>query len=82
MSIYFLWAEKAGNLAKIDCVLLTNALYDQDFDNYQETSDFFTKFASIQDAVKEIALYNQILGIPSESLFISIPFLKVRTMNL
>ena len=63
--------DELNNLAKIDCVLLTNALYGQDFDNYQEVSDFFAKFASLQDAVKEIThpeIFFWIEDVPREPL--------------
>ena len=63
--------EELGSLARLDSVLLTNALYNETFDDYQEIIDFFDSFSSIQNAVKEITepeLFFWIEDIPREPL--------------
>jgi hypothetical protein len=56
-------SELAGNdrgfqglssLAQIDCVILTNELYNQKFDNFDEVQTFFSRFQDIQEAVGEV----------------------------
>lgn len=40
-----------SNVAKYDCVLLTNNLYEKNFDNYTEIQSFFNHFRSAREAI-------------------------------
>lgn len=63
--------EELSNIARLDSVLLTNALYNKTFDSYQETIEFFNSFSSLEHAVKEVSapeLFYWIEDVPREPL--------------
>jgi hypothetical protein len=47
--------DEVFKMAYIDCVAITNELYDQKLETFDEVRAFFSKFSSSQEAAKEVA---------------------------
>lgn len=47
-------SEGIGKVARIDCVAITNKLYEENLESFDEAISFFQKFSSPENAVKNI----------------------------
>ncbi len=47
-------SKSIGHAASLDCVAVTNKLYETDLENFDDAMSFFQKFSNAEDAVKNI----------------------------